>query len=173
MVGGKHSVRQGLLTAAGQSDEITVRPATVADVPDLVRLRRVMFEAMGFDDPAQLGAADAAAGAYFAEAIPAGQFHGWLAVTSTGMAVGSGGVVIDQHPPGPTNLSGRVGYIMNLVTVPRYRRRGIARRIMHVMLEWLTEQGIRCMALHATEMGRPLYRELGFVDSNEMCSRLE
>jgi ribosomal protein S18 acetylase RimI-like enzyme len=150
------------------SNEITIRQATMTDIPDLVRLRRMMFEAMGFDDPAQLDAADAAATAYFAEAIPANRFHGWLAVTSTGVAVGSGGMVIDQHPPGPSNLSGQVGYIMNLVTVPPYRRRGIACRVMRIMVKWLAERGIRCMALHATEIGRPLYEELGFVDSNEM-----
>jgi GNAT superfamily N-acetyltransferase len=155
------------------SEEITIRQATVADVPDLVRLRRMMFESMGCDDAAQLDGADAAAAAYFAEAIPAGSFHGWLAVASTGMVVSSGGMVIDQHPPGPSNLSGQIGYIMNLVTIPRYRRRGIARRIMQAMLKWLAEQGIQQGALHATEVGRPLYRELGFVDSNEMQLRLE
>jgi len=119
-----------------------------------------------------LAAADAAAAAYFAEAIPAGKFHGWLAVTSTGVAVGSGGVVIDQRPPGPSNLSGQIGYIMNIVTVPGYRRRGIAHRIMQTMLKWLAEQGIQCVALHTTEIGRPLYQELGFEDGNEMQLRM-
>jgi len=150
------------------SDEITIRQAAVAGVPDLVRLRRMMFEAMGFDDPAQLDAADAAAADYFAAAIPARRFYGWLAVTSAGVAVGSGGVVVDQHPPGPSNLSGQIGYIMNVVTSPRYRRRGIARRIMQVMLRWLAEQGIQRVTLHTTDMGQPLYKELGFVGSNEM-----
>ncbi len=154
------------------SDEITIRQATAADVYDLVQLRRMMFEAMGFDDPAQLDAADAASSAYFAEAIPAGEFYGWLAVMPADTAVGSGGVVFDQHPPGPTNLSGRVGYIMNVVTVPRYRRRGVARRIMQAMIKWLAEQGVQNMSLHATEPGRPMYRELGFVDSNEMRAKL-
>jgi GNAT superfamily N-acetyltransferase len=147
---------------------ITIRRATSADIADLVRLRRMMFEAMGFDDQAQLEAADAAAEAYFAEQIPAGSFRGWLAVTSEGLAVGSGGVVVDHHPPGPTNLSGQSGTIMNLVTDARYRRQGIARRTMQAMLEWLAAQGIQRVTLHATEVGRPLYEELGFVDSNEM-----
>ncbi len=155
------------------SDEITIRQAAVAGVPDLVRRRRAMSEAMGFDDAVQLAAADAAAAAYFAEAIPAGRFHGWLAITSAGAAVGSGGVVVDQHPPGPSNLSGQIGYIMNVVTAPRYRRQGIARRIMQVILKWLAEQGIQRVTLHTTEMGRPLYEELGFVDSNEMRLRIE
>jgi len=154
------------------SKEITIRQATVADVPDLVRLRRVMFEAMGFDAPTQLDAADAATTAYFAVAIPAGRFHGWLAATSTGVAVGSGGVVIDQHPPGPSNLSGQIGYIMNLAPIPSYRRRGIARLIMQAMLKWLAEQGIQWVTLHTTEVGRPLYEELGFADSNEMRLRM-
>ncbi len=150
------------------SDEITIRQATRTDLPDLVRLRRAMFEAMGFDDPAQLAAADAAAAAYFGEAIPAKKFYGWLAFTPTNEAVGSGGAVIDQHPPGPNNLSGQIGYLMNVVTLPDYRRRGIGGRIMRAMLEWLAEQGVRRVTLHTTEMGRSVYEELGFVDSNEM-----
>jgi GNAT superfamily N-acetyltransferase len=154
-------------------DEITIRQATVPDIPDLMRLRRMMFESMGFDDPAQMDTADAAANVYFAQAIPAKQFYGWLAVTPTGEAVGSGGVVFDQHPPGPTNISGRTGYIMNLATDPRYRRRGIARRMMRTMVEWLTGQSIQRVTLHATDVGRPLYEELGFVDSNEMSLRLD
>ncbi len=127
---------------------------------------------MGFDDPAQLDAADAATAAYFAETIPVGEFYGWLAVTSANEAVGSGGAVIDQHPPGPSNLSGQIGHVMSLATVPHYRRRGIGRRIMQAMLKWLAEQGIQRVALHATGMGRPLYEELGFVDGNEMQLRL-
>jgi GNAT superfamily N-acetyltransferase len=154
-------------------DEVTIRPATLEDVPELVRLRRMMFEAMGCDDTVALDQADAAVEPFIEEALRVGTFHGWLATTSTGEAVGSGGVLIDQHPPGPANLSGRIGYILNVVTIPRYRRQGIARRMMETMLDWLAGQGIEVVALHASEAGRPLYRQLGFVDSNEMRMRIE
>ena len=77
-------------------------------------------------------------------------------------------MVIDQHPPGPSNLSGQTGYIMNVVTVQQYRRRGIGRRMMQAMIEWLAEQGIHHITLHTTETGRPVYEELGFVNGNEM-----
>jgi ribosomal protein S18 acetylase RimI-like enzyme len=147
---------------------VTIRQATVADIPDLVRLRRMMFEAMGYDDPAELNAGDVAAAAYFTEAIPDGSFHGWVAVTPAGKAASASGVVIDQHPPEPGNLSGRIGYIMNVVTAPAYRRRGLARRLMQAALDWLAEQGIQRVTLHATEMGRPLYESLGFEAGNEM-----
>ncbi len=154
-------------------NDVVVRRATLADVPDLVRLRRMMFEWMGCDDPVQLDDADAACAAYFATAIPANEFCGWLAVTATGEAVGSGGVVIDQHPPVPGNTSGRIGYVMNISVVPAYRRRGIARRIVQTAIEWMEDQGIHYITLHTTEMGRPLYEELGFVPNNEMKLELE
>lgn len=154
------------------SDNIVIRQATVADISDLVRLRRMMFEAMGFDNPTQLDAADSAAADFFTEAIPDEKFFGWLAIMPNGEVAASGGVTIDHHPPGPTNLSGQIGYIMNLVTIPRYRRRGIARHIMQTMLKWLADRGVSTIALHVTEVGRPLYEELGFVDSNEMRLRI-
>ncbi|MFW9993472.1 MAG: GNAT family N-acetyltransferase [Candidatus Odinarchaeota archaeon] len=150
-----------------------VRRATINDIPDLVRLRRMMFEWMGFDDPSQLAKADEAATAYFSRTIPTEEFRGWLAVTGTGVAVGSGGLVIDHHPPGPSNLSGKIGYIMSLATDPSHRRQGIGRWIMKTILEWLENTDIKLATLHATEMGRPLYAELGFVDSNEMKLKLE
>jgi ribosomal protein S18 acetylase RimI-like enzyme len=149
-------------------EQITIRPATRADIADLVRLRRLMFESMGYDDAQGLDAADEAARAYFCESIPTGAFHGWLAVTPDGEAVGSGGAVIDRHPPGPNNLSGQSGYIMNISTAPAHRRRGLGRRMMQTILAWLQDRGIAKITLHASGIGKPLYQQLGFVDSNEM-----
>ena len=156
-----------------RTDSITIRQATVGDVPALVRLRRTMFESMGYDDPDQLAAADEAAAAYFSQAIPEGEFYGWLAITTSGRAVGSGGAVIDRHPPGPGNLTGQSGYVMNISTEPRFRRRGIARRMMQTILRWLAEQGIRHVTLHATKAGRHLYEQLGFAESNEMTLQID
>jgi ribosomal protein S18 acetylase RimI-like enzyme len=149
-------------------DALTIRRATIEDIPSLVRLRRTMFKSMGYDDPQQLAAADRAVTAYFSEAIPSGEFYGWLAITAAGQAVGSGGAVIDRHPPGPSNLTGQSGYIMNISTEPAFRRRGIARRMMQTILHWLANQGIHKVTLHATEAGHPLYEQLGFVEGNEM-----
>ena len=154
-------------------DTFSIRKATLDDVNELVRLRRMMFEAMGYGDARQLDASDTASMDYFFRTISGGVFHGWLAETTNGEAIGSVGAVIDQHPPNPTNLSGQTGYIMNLVTDPRYRRQGIARRLMQTTLDWLAEQSITHVTLYATQAGNALYDELGFVESNEMRLRLE
>ena len=154
----------------GQAD-ILIREVTVTDVPALLRLRRRMFQDLGYCETALLDASDAASRDYLAEAIPSGEFHAWLAVTLQGQVVGSGGVVIDRHPPSPMNLDGRIGYIMSLVTEPAYRHLGIARHLMQTILRWLQEQGVRSVSLHASEQGCQLYRELGFSESHEMRLR--
>jgi len=148
-----------------------LRPATIADLADVVRLRRLMFEAMNITDIAALDASDAACTAYFAQALPAGIYRGWVVETPAGHVIASGGYVIDEHPPGPGNPAGRIGYIMNLYVEPAHRRRGLARRIMTTILDHLRAEGLRVLALHATEMGRPLYGSLGFAASNELRLR--
>ena len=153
--------------------EFTILKATISDIEDLVRLRRRMFESMGFDNQDQLNSSDMAVKSYFTHTIVNNEFHGWLAVSTTGEVIGTGGIVIDQHPPGPTNLSGKIGYIMNLVTEPKYLRKGIARRIMLSMLNWLRESDIKLSSLHASKDGKSLYEELGYLETNEMRLKLD
>ena len=57
-----------------------------------------------------------------------------------------------------------IAWIGMVLVLPEFRRRGIARGLMRHCLRWLTDQGIRVSRLDATEMGRPLYVELGFRD---------
>lgn len=147
---------------------VCIREATIADIQELSRLRRILFQETGLGEPSSQDAADAAFRKYVASALPSGEFHAWLAVTSSGRAVGSGGVVINRHPPNPMNLDGRIGYVMSLVTEPDYRRLGIARQIMWMILAWLAEQGVHSVSLHASGQGRHLHRELGFLESHEM-----
>jgi GNAT superfamily N-acetyltransferase len=160
-----------VVDGASRDNGITIQQATTADIAELVQLRRMMFEAMAFSGP-DLDAAEPVWTAYFGEAIPAGEFHGWLALTPEGEVVSACGVVIDRHPPTPGNLSGRTGYLMNVITMPEYRGRGLARRVIQTALQWLDEQGIQRVTLHATDMGQSLYASLGFEPvPNEM--RLE
>lgn len=147
---------------------ITIRRATSDDVADLVRLQRMMFEATGFNGPADLSALEEAAAAYFTHAIAEGAYHGWLAVTESGWPVAAGGLVVQQHPPSPDNLSGQVAYIANVVTDPEYRGQSIARRLVQTMLRWASDRGITQVALHAPDDRHALYEMLGFKASNEM-----
>ncbi|MHA2407281.1 MAG: GNAT family N-acetyltransferase [Candidatus Ranarchaeia archaeon] len=152
---------------------ISIRQATLEDVKDLVRLRRLMFEDMGIQDSKLLDELDHRVTKYLEDAIPNQHFYGWIAETPDGDAVGSGGVVIDHHPPQPSNLSGKSGYIMNISTDRSYRRKGIARLMMKVILKWLKQKQITKATLVTTPIARPLYEEFGFQNRNGMKLQLD
>jgi GNAT superfamily N-acetyltransferase len=150
----------------------TVRRASTADIPGLLALRRELFQSMGWQGESELAAMESACRRYFESAIPDGRFHGWVA-ESDGRPVATAGLVVHEVPPTARNPSGREGYVMNMFTRPEWRRRGIARALLHAVLDFLREQGIAQVSLHATADGRPLYEQAGFADSHEMRFRLD
>ena len=68
--------------------------------------------------------------------------------------------------------SGRRGHLMNVYTVPAFRRRGIGKQMVSMLIDEARDRGITEISLDATEAGRPLYQALGFRDSGE-CMVLE
>ena len=143
-------------------NEWTIRPGTLDELNNLIALRRSLFEAMGYENPEVLAQTDEACRSYFTRQMPSGNFRVWVA-ESEDRLVASIGLVVHSVPPSPGNLSGKVGYIMNLVTTPAFRRRGIARALIEHALSVLSEEGVPIATLHATADGRPLYERLGFT----------
>ena len=92
------------------SDTLTIRRATPDDAPAIARHRRLMFEAMGFTDPARLDVVEAAAVPWIADRITREEYLGWLAVTGDGFAASGAGLWVREFPPGPRDLCGRRGY---------------------------------------------------------------
>jgi ribosomal protein S18 acetylase RimI-like enzyme len=144
-----------------------IRPATVEDSPDLLRMRRAMFLSMGYQDAGLLDRMVAACADYFAHALPSGECRAWLAENS-GQPVGCGALLVQRRPPSPRNLGGREGHILNVYTEPEWRGRGIATAITETMLAQIQAEGITMASLHASPEGRPIYERLGFRDTNEM-----
>ena len=61
------------------------------------------------------------------------------------------------------NPSGNKAYIMNMYTRPEYRRQGIARKLLTILINDAKARGVSFITLEATKMGRPLYENAGFV----------
>ncbi len=145
-----------------------LREATVEDIPLLLRHRRLMFESMGFVDQTRNDAMDLEVAAYLAEAIPSGEYRGWLATNSEGVTLGGIGLTLIQLAPSPRNMRGRYAYLLNLYVEQEYRRQGIAMALVERSIAWAREQGIVEVRLHASDQGRPLYEDVGFHQTNEM-----
>lgn len=152
--------------------EIEIIKATIEHIPDLVRLQRMMFEALGYDDLELLNKGDKAAISWYKEALVNEKHHAWVARTNNGKIVSSGALVIYERPPGPLSLSAKVAFVMNVVTIPNYRRKGIAHRIMREILEWLSKTDVKLVELVASEWGKPLYESMNFININGMRLKL-
>lgn len=59
------------------------------------------------------------------------------------------------------------GHLMNVYVRASYRRMGIAREMVELLLEDAKGRGVTEVSLDATDSGRPLYESIGFVSSEE------
>jgi GNAT superfamily N-acetyltransferase len=159
--------------------DVLIRRAGAADAAVLARHRAEMFRDMGELPQESYAALLAASQAHFAEAIPAGRYHGWVAVRADRpeeVVAGVGLQLIERLPRPDTRgrlVAASEGYVFNVFTERAWRRRGVAERLMQEVIAWARARGIRRLALHASAEGRLLYQKLGFVATNEMRCELD
>lgn len=67
--------------------------------------------------------------------------------------------------------TGKRAHLMNVYTNKDYRRMGIARKMVNMLIEDARSKGATEISLDATESGRPLYESLGFTD-NKTCMNI-
>lgn len=149
---------------------VTIRPATLADIPHIVSHRAQMFRDMGipagFDDMA------AAMESWLRHAIPSHTYRGWMAASRDGAIAGGAGLIVIPWPPGPMSMDPRCGFIFNVYTEPSHRKQGVARQLMNTMHDWCRSEGIERVVLNASTFGQSLYESMGYVATNEPMLRL-
>ena len=65
------------------------------------------------------------------------------------------------------HLTGKRAHLMNVYTRSEYRRQGIARKMVDMLIEETWKKGVTEISLDTTSSGRPLYESMGFTDSTE------
>jgi GNAT superfamily N-acetyltransferase len=148
--------------------ETTIRTATPEDSAVILHHRRRMFEDMREGTAQDLDRMVEATAAWLVRSLADGSYRGWLAENVEGKIVAGGGVLVSSWPAGPRDHYPRRALIINVYTEPEFRRQGLARRLMLLMIQWLKDEGFTSVSLHASAEGRPLYDALGFHPTNEM-----
>lgn len=145
------------------------RRATPEDLPLLTASRlRTLRAANGLDESADMTAVAAATRAYYERALTDGTHMAFLALEE-GEVIATGGVSFYQLMPTCDTPDGRHAYVMNMYTRPDHRRRGVARRMLALLVEEAHRRGVTSISLEATAQGRGLYESFGFVpDPAEM-----
>ncbi|HEY0497993.1 MAG TPA: N-acetyltransferase [Kutzneria sp.] len=139
----------------------TVRPAVPADAEELVRLRVVMFEAMGRD--VTLGDWQRPSVETFRRELGGPHLVATVVDAPTGGGLASCAaafVRLDLPRPGETGSVS--AHLHNVCTDPAWRRRGLARLVVTELVAQLDALGVRRCDLHASEDGLALYESLGF-----------
>ena len=147
-----------------------IRPATLADIPQLVEQREQMFRDMGI--AARFDGMAAAMAAWLRDAIPSKTYLGWVAVGNDAVVAG-GGLIVIPWPPGPMTLDARCGFVFNVYTQPAHRQQGLARRLMDAMHAHCRAEGIERIVLNASVFGKPLYEAMGYVETEQPMMRMQ
>src|SRR5438876_5704803 len=125
------------------NQEFIIRAATVDDVEVLARHRCEMFKDMGQLRQEHYRELAEASMSYFAEAIPAGEYVGWVVAPRERpeLIVAGGGMQLRRVLPRPTRTGemqepGPQGVVLNVYTEKEWRRTGLAELVMRTIIEW-------------------------------------
>lgn len=82
----------------------------------------------------------------------------------SGVCVGIGIIFYYDSVPSTFNPTGKNAYITNMYVEPNFRRRGIAQTMLYKLIKKALERGYKIIMLNASEIGKPLYEKMGFVE---------
>lgn len=75
--------------------------------------------------------------------------------------------IIDDRAPTIGILNGLQGWVQSVVIDPKWRRKGLATRLMQSLYLWFQEQQVGKIALQATPEAEEMYLTLGFSKTGE------
>lgn len=150
---------------------ITYHTATIDDVSALVN-HRILFalELSGVQNEDVIQSLRSQMTHYFSNAILENTCISVIAKCD-GKVAGIGFVHLREMPGNFKNPSGKWGYIMNMYTVPEFRRKGICKNILILLLEEGKKYGYHAFELHATKEGEKVYVREGFTHHDEPTLR--
>ena len=93
--------------------------------------------------------------------------HITVLAIDNGEAIGCASMSFMRIMPTFSHPTGKRAHLMNVYTRSEYRRQGIARKMVEILIDETWKRGATEISLDATTMGRPLYESLGFTSSTE------
>ena len=153
---------------------IVYRRATIEDINKLVELRvEFLFEAEDISKDTSSEKLRCSLYDFFQRNMKSEHFISWIAIHEDKI-IATSGLVFYEIPPLFENISGKEAYLMNMYTIPRFRRKGIGTELLKKLIEEVKKREIRKVRLMTTEDGKNLYEKNGFkFNENEMYLLLD
>ena len=99
---------------------------------------------------------------YYNRHMANGTFVSWLALENDKI-IGTSGMSFVEKPPYFGCPNGRVGLLSSMYTEPGYRRKGIAKELLTRVINEARLYGCGTVQITASDKGRLLYTDFGFV----------
>lgn len=139
--------------------ELKYRKLTAADLETFItmRINQLREEGAAAETDLRPALLD-----YYTRHMADGTFVSWVAVDG-GEIVGTSGISFVEKPPYFGCPSGKIGLLSSMYTHPSYRRRGIAKKLLSLVVEEARGYGCGTVQITASDMGVLLYSDFGFV----------
>lgn len=98
---------------------------------------------------------------YFKKHMQDKTFVGWIAVNNEKIIATSGMSFIEK-PPYFGNPTGKIGLLSSMYTVEEYRRKGIAKKLLGMVVNEAKEYGCKTVYITASKQGSLLYEKCDF-----------
>ena len=139
------------------------RKATLYDLDALIQLRTGMLREEEDYPEAFLDLLTKNTMQYIKTGMTDHSYCAWVA-EKDGAIIAMGGTTFFTLPPNDWCPNGKTAYIGSVYTLPAFRKHGIATRLMTLLIEEAKELQCQRILLNASDMGKPMYEKLGFVD---------
>lgn len=98
---------------------------------------------------------------YYTKHLADGTFVSWLAADNDKI-IGTSGISFVEKPPYFGCPSGRIGLLSSMFTDKAYRRRGIAKKLLSLVIDEARKYDCGTVQITASDMGVLLYTDFGF-----------
>ena len=155
------------------SSVVSIRRASLEDVETLVDLRLALERESGhLTQEAMVADVRRATRQYFLEALPTEAILVWVA-EADGTIVATSGLIFFQKPPSEHNLTGLEASLLNMYTVPAWRRQGIATKLLQTLIACAKQRQAHRIWMYSTQDGQPIYERAGFVPKRRHTLEME
>lgn len=145
-------------------DNLVYRKATLKDINELIRFKLLLLDELNpNEDKSNLDIIINELDLFFSEYLERNEFIAWIAEYG-GRIIATSGLVLWRIAPRYDCLHGRYGYILNMYTLPEFRRNGISTELLKKLIEEAKKLNVDILNLHATKDGINMYRRFGFKD---------
>lgn len=138
------------------------RLATLDDLEWIIDLRKQLLIEEGQIVSSNI---DEELNTFFENQLKSHQYVQWL-VEEDNKVIATGAIQFISFPPSYFNPTGIRGYILNMYTHPDYRGKGIAKQLVNETLKEAQSREVQHIFLISSEMGKPLYKKIGFKEND-------